>query len=99
MSEILKNPTLAQGQYGIGFAEVMTGIVLQTNGERYNGSGDCFVVFNSLQEAKKFAEKKVAETPSIECSIYDDKGVHFECIKDHEYITRYMQSAKENKKK
>ena len=71
---------LKQGQIAVVQAELSTGIVLAPDGQRYLGSGEAFRIFDSLAEARGFAQGVVAAKPDVECGLYDSAGAHIERI-------------------
>jgi hypothetical protein len=64
-------PILKPNQYALIHAEVKTGHVLLLNGKLHLGSGEAWLIFNSLNEAMEYAEKKVLDSPEIECGIFN----------------------------
>ena len=64
-------PSLQPGQYALIHAEVTTGTVTFADGQRYLGSGDPWLLFNSFKEAQIYAKRKIMESPELECSIID----------------------------
>ena len=59
------------GHYAVILAEVATGKVVDENGVRQVGENIQYSLFNTLEEAKHYSEKKVLEFPTIECAIFD----------------------------
>lgn len=64
-------PKIKLGQYAVLQAEVATGIVLCLDGNRRLGSGETWLIFDSLNEAKTYSNQRVLEFPEIECNIYN----------------------------
>ena len=80
MSAII--PKLQKGQFSIIFAEVKTGIILTLDGKRRQGNqGEFYLIFNSFEEAKAFAENKINTNPEIECSIRDENGDQVKAVR------------------
>ncbi len=74
-------PILSPGQFAVAQAEVETGIVLTTDGERrHTGSGEMYRVFGSLDAARSFARSVVSARPRVECGIYDSQQRHVERV-------------------
>jgi hypothetical protein len=67
-------PHLQPGQYAVVAAETATGIVLNLDGKRHLGAGKAWLIFDSLEEAKKYANQKVLDFPDMECGIYNHLG-------------------------
>jgi hypothetical protein len=69
-------PRLKEGQYYITQAEVWTGKILTLEGKRRDArSGAPYIlVFDGIAEAEQYAEKKVTESPDVECHIVDHDG-------------------------
>ena len=74
-------PKLGCGQCSVIFAEVNTGIVLTPEGKYHIGQTDCFLMFNSVDEALAFTRSYIEQHPEIKCSIYDENGNHIKLIK------------------
>jgi hypothetical protein len=70
----MKFSALKKGQIAVVQAELSTGIVLAPDGQRHLGSGEAFRTFNSLAEARAFAQGIVAAKPEVECGLYDSTG-------------------------
>ena len=71
---------LKKGQIAVVQAELSTGIVLAPDGRRYLGSGEAFRIFDSVTEARVFAQGVVAAKPEVECGLYDSSGTNLERI-------------------
>jgi hypothetical protein len=69
-------PKLAEPQCSVIQAEVWTGKILTLDGKRLDIRSEAayILIFDNLEEAKKYAEEKVIEFPDIECHIYDHFG-------------------------
>jgi hypothetical protein len=78
-------PNLKPGQIALFHAEVRTGIVTFPDGRRYLGIGDYWMIFDSLGEAKQYAQRKTTEIPEIECWLYDASNQPIERIWNEEY--------------
>lgn len=71
-------PELASHQYAVGRAELATGHVLKRDGSLFQQDEDfneIFDIFNSLEEAKAFAELKTELNPELECWIINAAGI------------------------
>ena len=75
-------PQLNEPQCSIVQAEIATGIILTVEGQRYDKETDepFILIFNSLDEAKSFSEKKVIENPNLECNIYNFSANFIEVV-------------------
>jgi hypothetical protein len=69
-------PNIKLGQYAVLQAELATGIVLGLDGKCRLGSGEAFLIFDSLDEAKTYSNQRVLEFPEIECNIYNYLNEH-----------------------
>ncbi len=69
-------PKLKQNQFLVLQAELLTGIVLDLDGNRRlaGENKNWILIFENLEDAKFFAERKVAEYPNIECLIQNFDG-------------------------
>ncbi len=70
----MEAPILEREQYSILLAELSTGIVLNTNFNRYIGNEDVFHIFETYDLAITFIEKKLTEGSDYEFNIYNSKG-------------------------
>jgi len=65
-------PNIESYQYYVSFAELNTGIVLNTDGRYYlNDDKSVFHIFDNYDNAKKFVNKLIGERPDWEGYIYD----------------------------
>ena len=64
-------PKLNSGQYALLICQANTGNILDENLERYkdNGRNNVFFIFNSLEEAKWFIEKR--KTSNTDFEVFD----------------------------
>jgi hypothetical protein len=58
---------------------------LLPNGELSLGSNIVWLIFDSLDEARKYAESKVINSPEIECNIYNHSNEFVERKWNEEY--------------
>lgn len=74
-------PKLKEFQHFVILTELKTGIVLDLNG-KYNLNSEDYPVllFNTLKEAKEFAELKISENSEVECVIYNHKQEFIEMV-------------------
>jgi hypothetical protein len=74
-------PKLNESQCYIILAEVQTGIILNLD-EKYNLEPDEYpiLLFDSYDDARNFAEKKITENSEIECLIFNFKKEFIERI-------------------
>ncbi len=83
MESFTKNslPKLKESQHYLALAELRTGIILDLN-ENYNSNPDDYpvLIFDSFEEIKEFAEKKILENPDVECLIYNHKQEFVEVV-------------------
>ena len=70
-------PKLNINQIAVLYSEITTGIVLN-NDLKYNLDDSKFeyLIFSSLDEAKKYCDQKVKEFPGIECNLYNSTYKH-----------------------
>jgi len=73
LKEETKFPNLKSNQVVLNFAKVKTGHVLNLNMDLYLGEGEIYHVFDSLEEAIKFAKEKINEDSEIEGWIMTEK--------------------------
>lgn len=66
-------PELKHNQVVLNFAKIRTGEILKPNKEIYLGEGNIYQVFDSIEEAKKYARNIVQEDAEIECWILTGK--------------------------
>ena len=68
-------PTLSAPQVAVACVEAQTGIPLNVEGQRHRAcGGEIYRVFDSLGEARAFAEEAVEANPDIECVLFDSTG-------------------------
>lgn len=79
LNEITLFPVLKNKQVAVSLAKTKTGQVLRTDKELYLGEGEIYSTFDTVEEAKKYANKIVCENEDIECWILTDKdkAVHY----------------------
>jgi hypothetical protein len=66
---------LAPSQYAVFHVDAETGRHRNAYGQRFASHWErTCLVFDSLEEAERYAEKKVAQVPSLACKIYDRSG-------------------------
>lgn len=72
-------PTLKPNQVALNFAKVDTEQLLKTDQTLYEGEGEIYHVFDSLEIAKDYARERIKEDPSIECWIMTakDKAIYY----------------------
>lgn len=70
-------PKLNSGQYALLICQANTGNILDENLERYkdNGRNNVFFIFNSLEEAKRFIEKRKTSNTDFEVFDKDKESV------------------------
>ena len=68
------------GQFAVAQAEVDTGIVLTTDGQRHSGVGEVYRIFSDLESARAFSRQLVSIKPQVECNVYDAGQTHIERI-------------------
>ena len=92
-------PNLKEPQCYIFYCEVSTGIILTLDG-KYSLNADEFpvILFDSYEEAKDFAEKKIIENPEIECTIMNHNEEHVERIVNYKTATKTQENAKLSRK-
>ena len=73
----MKAPVLEFEQHSVLCAEVDTGIVLNTDFERYQKGENAFHIFDTCQLALRFVHEKLIDNPDLEFIIYDTTGKHF----------------------
>jgi len=79
LKNIMDFPLLKDNQFAVGKAAYDTGHVLRNdltlfhNGESTN---DMYEIFESYEEAAKYALQRIIEHPEIECWIVDNKNKH-----------------------
>jgi hypothetical protein len=67
-------PILKNEQHSVLSAEFNTGIVLNTNFNKYIGNEDVFHIFETYDLAIEFIEKKLTESSNYEFNIYNCIG-------------------------
>lgn len=68
------------GMFQVMQAEISTGIVLTTEGNRVTDRAVHVILADSLEDARRIARGIVAKKPHIECSIRDNLGVQVELV-------------------
>jgi hypothetical protein len=72
MQENIKNEVkIPPKHFALLQCEAISGIVLTTDGQRFIGEGQKWLIFSSLQEAEIFGQNRTAENPEIECYIFN----------------------------
>ncbi len=74
LKEETKFPTLKTNQVALNFLKLGTNQVLNINMELYSGEGEIYHVFDSIEDARKFARNKIKENSEIECWIISEKN-------------------------
>lgn len=74
-------PQIAEPQVALLHAEFYTGIILCLDGSRFNGDGDVFLTFATLQDAQEYAAAKIKSDPEIECVIFDQNQKSLEVVR------------------
>ena len=78
-------PKLAEPQVTVVCVESRTGIPLNLEGQRHRASGgEVYRVFESLADARAFAERAVQEDGTIDCALFDAAGQYIEETKPGE---------------
>lgn len=88
---------IPSNHFGILYAEMRTGIVINQYGHRVVGGDIQYLILASLDDARTYAGQKVVENPETECVIFDDKGERVDVIRNTEYINRVMNEARRGK--
>src|SRR5262245_58874211 len=76
--------------YGILYAEMRTGVVIDQYGDRVLGGSIKYLIFTSLDDARFYAQQKVVENPEMECAIFNDRQERVDLIRNTEYISHVM---------
>lgn len=77
-------PNMSSSQVALLHAETATGIILELDGgRRWNRDigTSYWVVFESLELAKAYAEKVISADPRVECAIFDHNKVELICMR------------------
>lgn len=74
-------PKIAEPQVALLHAEFYTGIVLCLDGSPFNGNGNVFLTFATLQDAREYAAAKIKSDPDIECGIFDQNQKSLEVVR------------------
>jgi hypothetical protein len=65
-------PFLPPSQFSLIQADAWTGKVLTVDGELKNQTDhDWILIFDTLEEAELYAQKRISEMPDVECNLYD----------------------------
>lgn len=89
------NPHVPSGAFALIQVEVRTGIVLAINGQRYCGSGERFIICDSLEAAKRQSDTIVKLNPEVECIIQDENNCQVATIRDEEHVQRIIKQARD----
>jgi len=105
-----ESPKLEIGQYALIHYEVLTGIITLSDGrrhisddtpigslpgmEKWAGRGKLWLVFDSLAEAKDYAQNKINELPTITCEICDHNRQTIERLRNEDYVSAYWEKSK-----
>ena len=80
------NPVVPKGHFALIQVEVRTGIVLTTEGQRFVGKGECFIVFESLGYVLAKSQAIIAKNPEIECIIQDDQNQQIKTVRNEKFV-------------
>jgi len=89
-----QNPKVPKSKLALFQIELRTGIVLDLSGQRRLGKEDWFLLFDSLEEAKRHAEVVITRNPEIECVIQDDQNRNIATIRDERYVQAILDQAR-----
>jgi hypothetical protein len=92
MKDLIPKFDLNEGEYALICSEIVSGILVRSDGKRPINSQLVHIIYNSLPEATKFAEKRVIEIPELEVSIYDHTNKVVDVIRNKHYGSLLRES-------
>jgi hypothetical protein len=88
-------PQIRHGQVAVVHAEGLTGIVLTIDrSRRAHGAEDRYLVFDSVEDARRHAEEVVRLTPLVECVLLNEAGGQVQVFRDAAALARAAKSRK-----
>jgi gamma-glutamylcyclotransferase (GGCT)/AIG2-like uncharacterized protein YtfP len=79
-------PPLQPSQYAVLEALVETGHVLTVEGEVFLGRGDCYRVFDALEDAERYMQERIEARPDCECVLYDGQQQHIKVVRNTQWL-------------
>jgi hypothetical protein len=80
---------MAPTRYALFHFDVKTMSMRDADGNFLSSANDAPLIFDNLDEAKRYSEAKIAATPELGCRIYDYQGQAVQTLSNHQLYDRY----------
>ena len=92
------SPRMTDGQYAVFHFDIKTMSLRDAEGNFLSPPNDGPLVFNSLDAARSYSQRKIATTPALGCRIYDHHGQVVESFSNADVYDRHhgLPAAKRN---
>ncbi|HYL37945.1 MAG TPA: hypothetical protein VEV17_18665 [Bryobacteraceae bacterium] len=83
------SPQLSSNQYAVFHFDVKTMSMRDAEGNYLSSGHDAPLIFDTLEEARRYSRKKITATPALGCRIYDHQGQPVESFSNTQVYDRH----------